>query len=216
MTQAFSQSSVLAIKVFFAGAFVLLVAAIAAVRWYMSPAVAEHEPVTQPIPFSHKHHVGDDGIDCRYCHTSVEKSSFAGMPSTQICLTCHSQLFRDAPVLAPLHASARTDTPIQWNRVYDLPDFVYFDHSIHVNKGVGCVECHGRIDQMPLTSRVSSLNMQWCLQCHRNAPQNIRPLAEVFSMTDTRPLSQQEILQLNRLYQLQDTRRLTDCSTCHR
>jgi len=216
MTQAFSQSSVLAIKVFFAGAFVLLVAAIAAVRWYMSPAVAEYEPVAQPIPFSHKHHVGDDGIDCRYCHTSVEKSSFAGMPSTQICLSCHSQLFRDAPVLAPLHASARTDTPIQWNRVYDLPDFVYFDHSIHVNKGVGCVECHGRIDQMPLTSRVSSLNMQWCLQCHRNAPQNIRPLAEVFSMTDTRPLSKQEIMQLNRLYQLQDTRRLTDCSTCHR
>ena len=218
MTQAFSQSTVLAIKVFFAGAFVLFVTVIVAARWTMSPDVAEHEPVAQPIPFSHKHHVGDDGIDCRYCHTSVEKSSFAGMPSTQICLTCHSQLFRDAPVLAPLHASARTDTPIQWNRVYDLPDFVYFDHSIHVNKGVGCVECHGRIDQMPLTSRVSSLNMQWCLQCHRNAPQRIRPLAEVFSMTNTntRPLSKQEIMQLNRLYQLQDTRRLTDCSTCHR
>lgn len=216
MAQAFSQPAVLAVKLFFVGALVLLVAAVAVMRWAISPDVAMQQPVAQPIPFSHKHHVGDDGIDCRYCHTSVEKSSFAGLPSTQICLTCHSQLFRDSPLLAPLHASMRDDAPIRWNRVHDLPDFVYFDHSIHVNKGVACIECHGRVDQMPLTSRVASLNMQWCLQCHRNAPQHIRPLAGVFSMTDARPLSQQEILQLKRLYQLQDTRRLTDCSTCHR
>ena len=216
MAQAFSQSAVLTIKLFFVGAVLLCVAAAVAARWAMSPAAVLQQPVAQPIPFSHKHHAGDDGIDCRYCHTSVEKSSFAGMPSTQICLTCHSQLFRDSPILAPLHASARTGMPIQWNRVYDLPDFVYFDHSIHVNKGIACIECHGRIDQMPLTSRVASLDMQWCLQCHRSAPQHIRPLSEVFSMTNTRPLSRQEIAQLNRLYQLQDTRRLTDCSTCHR
>ena len=216
MAQAFSQSTVLTIKLFFIAALILFVAAIAAGRWYISPDVAMHQPVAQPIPFSHKHHAGDDAIDCRYCHTSVEKSSFAGLPSTQICLTCHSQLYRDSPMLTPLHASMRDDKPIQWNRVHDLPDFVYFDHSIHVNKGVACMECHGRVDQMPLTSRVASLNMQWCLHCHRNAKQHIRPLAEVFSMTDTRPLSQQEIKQLNRLYQLQDTRRLTDCSTCHR
>lgn len=216
MVQAFSQSTVLAIKLVFVGTVVFFAAAIAVARWAMAPVATAYEPVAQPIPFSHKHHAGDDGIDCRYCHTSVETSSFAGMPSTQICLTCHSQLFRDAPMLAPLHASARTDTPIQWNRVHDLPDFVYFDHSIHVNKGIACVECHGRVDQMPLTMRVASLEMQWCLQCHRSAPQHIRPLAEVFSMTDTRPLSAQEIEQLNRLYRLQDARRLTDCSTCHR
>ncbi|MFP3559281.1 cytochrome c3 family protein [Paraburkholderia sp. SIMBA_049] len=191
-------------------------AAITAARWYAEPDDKTGEPVEQPIPFSHKHHVGDDGIDCRYCHTSVEKSAFAGMPSTQICLTCHSQLFTDSPVLAPLHASMDSNTPIRWNRVHDLPDFVYFDHSIHVNKGVACIECHGRIDEMPLTARVASLDMQWCLQCHRSAPRHVRPLADVFAISDTRPLSQQEIGQLNRLFHLQDTRRLTDCSTCHR
>ncbi|CAD6561300.1 cytochrome c3 family protein [Paraburkholderia sabiae] len=216
MAQAFSQSTVLALKLFSLTAFLLVIAAITAARWYAEPDAKTEEPVEQPIPFSHKHHVGDDGIDCRYCHTSVEKSAFAGMPSTQICLTCHSQLFTDSPVLAPLHASMDSNTPIHWNRVHDLPDFVYFDHSIHVNKGVACIECHGRIDEMPLTARVASLDMQWCLQCHRNAPRHIRPLADVFKMSDIRPLSQQEIGQLNRLFHLQDTRRLTDCSTCHR
>jgi hypothetical protein len=197
-------------------AFLLVIGAITAERWHSEPDAKTREPVEQPIPFSHKHHVGDDGIDCRYCHTSVEKSAFAGMPSTQICLTCHSQLFKDAPILAPLHASMDSNVPIRWNRVHDLPDFVYFDHSIHVNKGVACIECHGRVDEMPLTARVASLDMQWCLQCHRNAARHIRPLADVFVMGDTRPLSQQEIGQLNRLFHLQDTRRLTDCSTCHR
>ncbi|HJV52222.1 MAG TPA: cytochrome c3 family protein [Noviherbaspirillum sp.] len=215
MAQAFSQPEILAIKLFFLAAALLLAAAVAAARWAMSPADAINQPVVQPIPFSHKHHAGDDGIDCRYCHTSVEKSSFAGLPTTQICLTCHSQLFRDAPMLSPLHESARTQTPIRWNRVHDLPDFVYFDHSIHVSKGVACVECHGRVDQMPLTTRVASLDMQWCLECHRNAQQRIRPKSEVFSMTAARP-SPQEAAQLARLYHLQDTRRLTDCSTCHR
>jgi hypothetical protein len=216
MAQAFSRSAVLAIKLFLVTAIVGAAAAIFAVRWMMQPEGAEQQPVLQPIAFSHKHHVGDDGLDCRYCHTSVEKSSFAGLPTTQICLTCHSQLYRDSPMLAPLHASARSETPIQWKRVHDLPDFVYFDHSIHVNKGVACIECHGRVDQMPLMWRTASLDMQWCLQCHRSAKEHIRPLAEVFRMTDTKPLSQQEIAQLNRLYQLQDKRRLTDCSTCHR
>lgn len=216
MAQAFTPPAVLAIKLIFIGAIMLLAAVIAIARWRMTPAAAELQPVTQPIPFSHKHHVGDDGIDCRYCHTSVEKSSFAGLPSTQICLTCHSQLFRDAPMLAPLHASAQSGMPIQWNRVYDLPDFAYFDHSIHVNKGVACIECHGQVDRMPLLWRAASLDMQWCLECHRNAPQHIRPLASVFSMQEFKPLTQQEIAQLTRLNHLQDTRRLTDCSTCHR
>ena len=216
MPQAFSRTDVLVIKLVLVGSVIFIVAAVFIARWRMAPAYAAQEPVSQPIRFSHKHHVGDDGLDCRYCHTSVEKSSFAGMPSTQICLTCHSQLFRDSPELAPLHASIRTDTPIRWNRVYDLPDFVYFDHSIHVSKGVACMECHGRVDQMPLMLRKEALDMQWCLGCHRSAPQNVRPLAQVFRMQDQRPLSNQELAQLNRLYHLQDTRRLTDCSTCHR
>jgi hypothetical protein len=216
MPQAFSRTAVLAIKLCLVGAVIALVAAVMIARWIMAPAYAVNEPVPQPIRFSHKHHVGDDGIDCRYCHTSVEKSRFAGLPSTQICLTCHSQLFRDSPELAPLHASAQENKPIHWNRVHDLPDFAYFDHSIHVNKGVACMECHGRVDKMPLMWRKASLDMQWCLHCHRSAHEHIRPLDEVFLMADPKTLTEKEIEQLNRLYQLQGTRRLTDCSTCHR
>ncbi len=216
MPQAFRRTTVLAIKLCFAGILLLIVAVVAIVKWRMAPENQQYAAVTQPIRFSHKHHVGDDGLDCRYCHTSVEKSAFAGLPSTDICLTCHSQLFRDAPALAPLHASARENRPIRWNRVHDLPDFVYFDHSIHVNKGVACMECHGRVDQMPVLWRTAPLEMQWCLNCHRSAPRHVRPLAEVFLMQEPRPLSEQELKQLNRLYHLQDTRRLTDCSTCHR
>src|SRR5437588_2459695 len=120
-------------------------------------------PLDQPVAFSHKHHVGDDGIDCRYCHASVDKAAFAGMPSTHVCMTCHSQLFADAPMLEPLRHSAATGEPMRWARVHDVPDFVYFDHAIHVRKGVGCVECHGRVDRMPVTRRVASLEMRWCL-----------------------------------------------------
>jgi hypothetical protein len=216
MAQAFSQAAVLAVKLSFVGIVVLAIAMGAIARWRATPAAALYAPVTQPIPFSHKHHVGDDGIDCRYCHTTVEKSSFAGMPSTEICLSCHSQLFRDSPLLAPLHASARSAVPVAWNRVHDLPDFVYFDHSIHVSKGVACRSCHGRIDQMPLTWRVASLDMQWCLQCHRNAGQHVGPQRDVFLMADARPVRPQDMVSLARQGQLQSTRRLTDCSTCHR
>ena len=170
----------------------------------------------QPVPFSHEHHVGGLGIDCRYCHTSVENAATAGMPATIVCLSCHSQLFLDAPALAPLHESARTGRPIHWVRVHDLPDFVYFEHDIHVNKGVACVECHGRVDQMPITWRTASLEMQWCLSCHRDAPRHVRPLNEVLSMAPQKPLTPDEVRQLNRLYHLRDAQALTNCSTCHR
>ncbi len=216
MAAPFSKPAVLVVKLVLLAILGLVVAAVAAARWQMSPRNGIDEPVNQPIPFSHKHHVGDDGIDCRYCHTSVEKSGFAGMPSTSICLSCHSQLFLDSPALAPLHESARTGKPIQWVRVHDLPDFVYFQHDIHVNKGVACVECHGRVDQMPLTWRTASLEMQWCLGCHRNAPQHIRPLSKVLSMAPQRPLTAEEVRQLTRLYRLRDANALTNCSTCHR
>jgi hypothetical protein len=216
MAPPFSRSAVLFIKLALLGILGLAVAGIALASWRMSPRYGLREPVAQPIPFSHKHHVGDDGIDCRYCHTSVEKSAFAGMPSTTICLSCHSQLFLDSPLLAPLHESARTMRPIQWVRVHDLPDFVYFEHDIHVNKGVACVECHGRVDQMPLTWRNASLEMQWCLGCHREAPRHIRPLAKVLQMAPMRPLTPDEVRQLSRMYQLRSTDALTNCSTCHR
>jgi hypothetical protein len=216
MAPPFSRPAVLAVKLILLGIVALGLAAIPLSRWIMQPAYARLEPVAQPISFSHKHHVGDVGIDCRYCHTSVEKSAFAGMPSTSICLTCHSQLFVDSPALAALHDSARNGRPIRWTRVHDLPDFVYFEHDIHVNKGVACVSCHGQVDQMPLTWRTMSLDMQWCLRCHRSAPQHVRPLSQVLSMEPQRPLSADEVRQLVRLYRLRGGDALTNCSTCHR
>jgi hypothetical protein len=216
MTPPFTRSAVLVIKLALLALLLCAGAAIGLVRWRMQPASTAPEPVGQPIAFSHKHHVGDDGIDCRYCHTSVEKSSFAGMPATSICLSCHSQLFVDSPALRALHDSARNNRPIRWTRVHDLPDFVYFEHDIHVNKGVACVSCHGQVDQMPLTWRTASLEMQWCLECHRTAPQHVRPLNQVLSMAPQRPLSAEEVRQLNRLYRLRASDALTNCSTCHR
>ena len=132
-------------------------------------------PREQPIPFSHAHHVGGLGIDCRYCHTSVETSSFAGIPPTKTCMNCHSQIWSTSPTLEPVRESFRTGVSIQWTRVNDLPDYVYFNHSIHVNKGIGCESCHGRVDRMPLTWQENSLQMDWCLDCHRDPGKHIRP-----------------------------------------
>src|SRR5688572_18163621 len=140
------------------------------------------EYIEQPIQFSHLHHVLDDGIDCRYCHTSVETSAFAGIPPTKTCMSCHSQIFSTAPILEPVRASLRDEKPLRWIRVHDLPDFVYFNHSIHVKKGVGCETCHGRVDQMPLMLQARSLQMAWCLDCHREPEKYIRPREEVFTM----------------------------------
>ncbi len=174
------------------------------------------EPIAQPIPFSHKHHVGDDGIDCRYCHTTVETSAYAGLPSTGICLSCHSQLYTQQPLLSPLFESAASGKPIEWRRVHQLPDFVYFNHSVHVNKGVACIECHGRVDQMPLTWRVKPLQMQWCLGCHRNPEPHLRPLSQVTSMQRSTGLSSEDAQMIARVLHIQGERRMTDCSTCHR
>jgi hypothetical protein len=129
-------------------------------------------PLDQPVPFSHKHHVADDGIDCRYCHSSVEKSAFAGMPSSETCMTCHSQIFSDAPMLAPVRQSLSSNTPLKWNRVNDLPDFVYFNHSIHIAKGIGCSTCHGRVDQMPITLRLNTLYILLDLFCVNWTPRH--------------------------------------------
>ncbi|MBI4264374.1 MAG: cytochrome c3 family protein [Acidobacteria bacterium] len=173
-----------------------------------------HEVVDQPLQFSHLHHVGDDGIDCRYCHTSVETSSFAGIPPTKTCMNCHSQIWVASPILEPVRASFRDDTPLRWIRVHDLPDFVYFNHSIHVKKGMGCETCHGRVDEMPLMMQDQSLQMEWCLACHRAPEQFVRPRSEVFTMGYRPPVPQSMIGP--QLVQQYDIRPSMSCSTCHR
>ena len=171
----------------------------------------------QPVQFSHAHHVGGMGFDCRYCHTSVEQSRFAGIPPTQTCMNCHSQLFTDAPLLEPVRASFRDDTPIAWTRVHDLADFVYFDHSIHVAKGVGCATCHGPVDRMPLMFKAETLQMDWCLDCHRDPARYLRPRDEVFNMRYAAPPDQLELgRRLVEEYDVAEPALLTNCSTCHR
>jgi hypothetical protein len=170
----------------------------------------------QPVPFSHKHHVSGLGIDCRYCHTAVEQSAFAGIPSTSTCMNCHSQIWTNSPMLEPVRESYRTGQPLRWTRVHNLAEFAYFNHSIHVNKGVGCATCHGPVDQMPLIAQEESLLMEWCLDCHRNPEQYLRPREEVFNMSWTAPANQSELgLELVRKYNVR-TEQLTDCSVCHR
>jgi hypothetical protein len=173
--------------------------------------------VEQPIQFSHAHHVGGMGIDCRYCHTSVEESAFANIPPTKTCMNCHSQIWTNAPILEPVRASFRDNTPLSWVRVHDLPDFVYFNHGIHVNKGVGCATCHGPVDKMPLIYQQSTLMMNWCLDCHRNPAKYVRPRDQVFNMTWERPGDDPELgTRLVQEYKIGTPEQLTSCSTCHR
>ena len=173
----------------------------------------QNEPVVQPIEFDHRHHVGDDGIDCRYCHNTVDRSSSAGYPATEICLNCHGQIWNKSPMLDPVRRSFFTDRSLEWKRVHDLPDHVYFNHSIHVNKGVGCVSCHGRVDRMAEIMRVQPLTMGWCLSCHRDPIKNLRPREYITSMTweaaDPEAIGQ-EVAKANNVH----TR--TSCTTCHR
>ena len=180
-------------------------------------ATRQDIPREQPVPFSHAHHVGGIGIDCRYCHSTVEDSSFANIPPVKTCMNCHSQIWRTSPTLEPVRAAFRTNTSIRWVRVYDLPDFVYFNHSIHVAKGVGCETCHGRIDKMPLTSQFPNLRMEWCLGCHRNPEKAVRPRKFITTMGYQPAGDQEEIgRRLVAEYRIQSPRVLTSCSTCHR
>jgi Cytochrome c7 and related cytochrome c len=167
----------------------------------------------QPIQFSHERHVAGNGIDCRYCHTSVETSSFAGIPPTKTCMNCHSQIFAASAYLEPVRESLLTGRSIEWTRVHDLPDFVNFDHSIHVHKGIGCTTCHGQVDRMPLMYQEQSLQMEWCLNCHRRPEQFVRPRDAVFRVDYVPPPNQLELGErLVAQYQIQ---KLTSCSTCH-
>lgn len=168
----------------------------------------------QPVPFSHDHHVGQIGIDCRYCHTAVERSSSAGLPPTQTCMNCHNQLWTNAEILEPVRSSFESGEPLRWSRVYDLPGFVYFDHSIHVAKGIGCESCHGRVDKMPLMYQYPPLTMEWCLSCHRDPVANIRPREEVTTLGWTP--SEEFEARRHELASEYNVQSKMSCSTCHR
>jgi len=221
MAQIFHRSFNTISKVSIFGAVFMLAAVGWAYAKYVRSDFATGAGVTreQPVQFSHQHHVGGLGIDCRYCHASVEESKFAGIPPTRTCMNCHSQIWVQSPVLEPVRDSYRTEKSIPWNRVHNLADFVYFNHAIHVKKGIGCSSCHGRVDQMQLTRQVASLHMEWCLDCHRHPEQHVRPRSEIFNMewdpAKAHPPTDQATLgpRLVREYGIQSR---TDCSTCHR
>jgi hypothetical protein len=179
-----------------------------------SYATRQGDAREQPIPFSHAHHVGSMGIDCRYCHTSVENSDFSVVPPTKTCMNCHSQIWIDSPTLEPVRESFRTNSSIRWTKVYDLPDYVYFNHSIHVKKGVGCETCHGRIDTQALTWQQPSLQMRWCLDCHRNPENYLRPRDQITTM-GYEPSEPQAQLGA-RLVKEYHVQKLETCWTCHR
>jgi hypothetical protein len=174
------------------------------------------ETVEQQVPFSHEHHVSGLGIDCRYCHTSVEKSAPAGIPPTSTCYNCHKLVWNEAPMLEPVRSSYRTGKPLEWTKVHDLPDFTYFNHSIHVAKGIGCATCHGPVDQMRLMRVAQPMQMRWCLECHRNPEKFIRPKEEIFNMTWK--AKDQETLgrELVKKYDVRPPAQITSCGTCHR
>lgn len=170
----------------------------------------------QPVPFSHEHHVGGLGLDCRYCHTAVQQSRHAGVPPTETCMTCHSQLWTNAAMLAPVRESLATGTPIRWNRVHVLPDYVFFDHSVHVNNGVGCTTCHGAVGRMPLMRQSAPLTMGWCLDCHRRPEDHLRPAEAIFDPEWAAPPDQRARGRLLLAQYGIRTAHLTDCSVCHR
>jgi hypothetical protein len=171
----------------------------------------------QPVPFSHKHHVAELGIDCRYCHTAVETQASAGLPPTWTCMTCHSQIWTGSPMLAPVRDSLAKNTPIAWVRVNRLPDYVYFNHSIHVAKGIGCSSCHGAVDTMQLTYRAKTFQMGFCLDCHRNPQNYVRTKDQIWNM-EWQPAADQAKLGawLVMQYHIRSGAALSDCSICHR
>ena len=219
MSQVFPRTANAVARMTLAGgvALVLLITWIVFSLMRSSWATRQDEFVEQPIQFSHAHHAGGMGIDCRYCHTSVENSSFAGIPPTRTCMNCHSEIWNTAPILEPVRASFRDNRNLTWIRVNDLPDFVYFNHQIHVRQGVGCATCHGRVDQMPLTYQAVSLLMEWCLDCHRAPEKYLRPRDQVFNMTYEPPANQLELgRQLKQDYGISTVEHMTSCSVCHR
>jgi hypothetical protein len=198
----------------FGAAFILALAVWLMMTIVRSPYVSGVGVIrSQPVPFSHEHHVAQCGIDCRYCHTSVEDSSFAGIPPTQTCMNCHSELWAESPMLEPVRVSFRDDTPLVWNRVHDVPDFAYFYHNIHVQRGVACTTCHGQVAEMPLTWKNATLYMEWCLECHQNPAKAMGPPEAVFASANVPP-------PVISFASGEDRRTphgmlLTNCSVCH-
>lgn len=228
MTQVFHPSmNAFSKATIFGGVFILAGVAWAGSLLTKSSYVThDNEVRDQPVPFSHDHHVSGLGIDCRYCHTTVETSSFAGIPSTEVCMGCHSQIWKDSALLEPVRESYRTKRPLKWTRVHDVPDFVYFDHSIHVAKGIGCESCHGRVDRMPLMRKAHAMHMEWCLQCHRRPEEHVRARSDIYRFgLETRQLPRgneherappEDIhRQLVREYGINKSQ-LLDCVICHR
>lgn len=198
-----------------AAAMSVIVLPVIFIGWARTPyATGEQQPVEQPIKFDHRHHVRDDGIDCLYCHAGADSSSYAGVPATSVCMGCHAQIWTNSPELAPVRESYFSGRPLHWQRVSRLPDFVFFDHSIHVHKGVGCVSCHGRVDQMGQVYAAEPLTMRFCLDCHRDPQRHLRPLDAITDM-DWRPSRPQE--EVGRALAAQyGVRSVTHCTACHR
>jgi hypothetical protein len=217
MAQVFHPSSNTIAKASVLAALLLVTSLVfASVTYDRSPYVTQvFVPSEQPVQFSHEHHVGGLGIDCRFCHTTVEDDATAGMPSTDTCMTCHSVIWQNSAMLQPVRSSLADGKPIRWNRVHDLPDFAYFNHSIHLAKGVGCYSCHGRVDQMPLMWKVHTLRMEWCLDCHRAPEKHLRPREFLFDVKWQPP--QRDPSTEAALFQQYKVRKkgLTDCSVCH-
>jgi Cytochrome c7 and related cytochrome c len=224
-TNTLSRASIILVLIIVSGAFWSFAELQRSPYWSWRGVARE-----QPVPFSHQHHVAGLGIDCRYCHTTVENSNFAGIPPTKTCMNCHSQIWTNAALLAPVRESYRTGNSLQWTRVNAVPDYVYFDHSIHVNKGVGCKSCHGPVDRMPLMYAEATMQMEFCLNCHREPEKELRPREYVFDMTYQQPSSSRPVVvngekftdqialgtYLKQQYHLRSVRDITSCSTCHR
>ena len=212
-----STNTIAKVSIFGAVFFIALFAWIFSALLRSSYATGQGVVQKQPVPFSHDHHVAGLGIDCRYCHSSVETSSFAGIPPTETCMNCHRQIWTNADLLEPVRSSFANNDPIEWQRVHDLPDFVYFNHAVHVAKGVGCVTCHGQVDRMPLMYQEASLQMEGCLECHRDPGKFIRPKEEVFNLNWQPPSDPKEAQALQaRLVEEYNIQSLMSCSTCHR
>lgn len=199
-----------------AAAAIIILLPIAAWLWQVSDYARNvGAPMAQPVPFSHEHHVSGLGLDCRYCHDSVETAATAGMPATHVCMTCHSRIWTNAQILEPVRRSLAKNEPLEWSRVTDLPDYAYFNHSIHIAKGVGCASCHGDVAHMPLTWKAKTLTMQFCLDCHRDPGPNLRPRDKIYDTGWRRDANTPSPQALVTQYRI-GGRNLTECSICHR
>ncbi len=226
MPQIFHRSSNSIVNVVIVGVIIIVAGVLTVIlNINRTPYISKRSLAeVQPVPFSHDHHVRGIGIDCRYCHASVETGSFAGIPATRTCMTCHSQIWTEAPMLEPVRESFKNDKPLAWVRIHDTPDFVYFNHSIHINKGVACVTCHGPVDRMPLMWKQNTLNMEWCINCHRHPERQIGPREAVFLTKEKGDEMLKKLagedknvdevrLRLAKEYNVVSK---MDCSTCHR